>query len=50
MEEAVRFSDDFGIFEDTRHIKFVADMSANTLIRYHQNTFRYFGGYLEEIL
>lgn len=32
------------------HIEFVADMSTNTLIYCHQNTFRYFHGYLEEIL
>lgn len=32
------------------HIEFVADMSSNTLIYCHQNTFRYFHGYLEEIL
>ena len=33
-----------------RYIEFVTDMSANTLIRCHQNAFRYFGGYPEEIL
>ena len=33
-----------------RYIKFVTDMSTNTLIRCHQNTFRYFGGYPEESL
>ena len=33
-----------------RYIEFVTDMSTNTLIRCHQNAFRYFGGYLEEIL
>ena len=33
-----------------RYIEFVSDMSTNTLIRCHQNAFRYFGGYPEEIL
>ncbi len=33
-----------------RHIEFVTEMSTNTLIRCHQNAFRYFGGYPEEIL
>ena len=33
-----------------RCIEFVTDMSTNTLIRCHQNAFRYFGGYPEEIL
>jgi transposase len=33
-----------------RYIEFVTDMSTNTLIRFHQNAFRYFGGYPEEIL
>lgn len=33
-----------------RYIEFVTDMSTNTLIRCHQNAFRYFGGYSEEIL
>ena len=33
-----------------RYIEFVMDMSTNTLIRCHQNAFRYFGGYPEEIL
>jgi hypothetical protein len=33
-----------------RYIEFVTDMSTNTLIRRHQNAFRYFGGYPEEIL
>ena len=33
-----------------RYIEFVTDMSTNTLIRCHQNAFRYFGGYPEEIL
>jgi transposase len=28
-----------------RYIEFVTDMSTNTLIRCHQNAFRYFGGY-----
>ncbi len=32
------------------YIEFVTDMSTNTLIRCHQNAFRYFGGYPEEIL
>lgn len=27
-----------------RYIEFVTDMSTNTLIRCHQNAFRYFGG------
>jgi len=30
-----------------RYIEFVTDMSTNTLIRCHQNAFRYFGGYPE---
>ncbi len=33
-----------------RYIEFVTDMSTNTLIRCHQNAFRYWGGYPEEIL
>ena len=33
-----------------RYIEFVTDMSTSTLIRCHQNAFRYFGGYPEEIL
>ncbi len=33
-----------------RYIEFVTDMSTGTLIRCHQNAFRYFGGYPEEIL
>ena len=33
-----------------RYIEFVTDMSKNTLTRCHQNAFRYFGGYPEEIL
>jgi len=33
-----------------RYIEFVTDMSTNTLIRCHQNAFRYFGGYPEEVL
>ena len=33
-----------------RYIEFVKDMSTNTLIRRHQNAFRYFGGYTEEML
>jgi len=33
-----------------RYIEFVMDMSTSTLIRCHQNAFRYFGGYPEEIL
>ncbi len=30
--------------------QFVTDRSTNTLIRCHQNAFRHFGGYPEEIL
>jgi len=33
-----------------RYIEFVTDMSTNTLICCHQNAFRYFHGYPEEIL
>ena len=33
-----------------RYIEFVTDMSTNTLIHCHQNAFRYWGGYPEEIL
>ena len=33
-----------------RYIEFVTDMSTDTLIRCHQNAFRYFGGYPDEIL
>ncbi len=33
-----------------RYIEFVTDMSTNTLIRCHQNAFRYMGGYPQEIL
>ena len=33
-----------------RYIEFVTDMSTSTLIRCHQNAFRYFGGYPQEIL
>ena len=32
------------------YIEFVTDMSTNTLIRCHQNAFRYFGGYPKGIL
>jgi len=48
MEEAVLLSHDFGILPDAV-IEFVTDMSTNTIIRCHQNAFRYFGGYPEEI-
>ena len=37
-------------YSQTRYIEFVTDMTTNTLIRCHQNAFRYFGGYPEEIL
>lgn len=37
-------------YSRTRYIEFVTDMSTNTLIRCHQNAFRYFNGYPEEIL
>lgn len=37
-------------YSQMRHIKFVAGMSTNTLIHCHQDTFRYFHGYPEEIL
>lgn len=37
-------------YSRTRYIEFVTDMSTSTLIRCHQNAFRYFGGYPEEIL
>ena len=37
-------------YSQMRYIEFVTDMSTNTLIRCHQNAFRYFGGYPEEIL
>ena len=33
-----------------RYIEFVTDMSTSTLIRCHQNAFRYFSGYPNEIL
>jgi transposase len=33
-----------------RYIEFVTEMSTNTMIRCHQNAFRYFGGYPEEML
>jgi transposase len=33
-----------------RYIEFVTDMTTNTMIRCHQNAFRYFGGYPEEML
>jgi transposase len=33
-----------------RFIEFVTDMTTNTLIRCHQDAFRYFGGYPDEIL
>ena len=33
-----------------QYIEFVTDMSTNMLIRCHQDAFRYFGGYPEEIL
>ncbi len=33
-----------------RYSEFVTDMTTNTLIRCHQNAFRYMGGYPEEIL
>jgi transposase len=33
-----------------RYIEFVTDMTTNTLIRCHQDAFRYFGGYPDEIL
>jgi hypothetical protein len=31
-------------------MQFVTDMTTNTMIRCHQNAFRYFGGYPEEML
>ena len=37
-------------YSRARYIEFVTDMSTNTLIRCHQNAFRYMGGYPEEIL
>jgi Transposase and inactivated derivatives len=37
-------------YSRARYIEFVTDMSTNTLVRCHQNAFRYFGGYPEEIL
>ena len=37
-------------YSRTRYIEFVTDMTTNTLIRCHQNAFRYFGGYPEEML
>lgn len=37
-------------YSRTRYIEFVTDMSTNTLIRCHQNAFRYMNGYPEEIL
>ena len=37
-------------YSRVRYIEFVTDISTNTLIRCHQNVFRYFGGYPEEIL
>ena len=37
-------------YSRVRYIEFVTDMSTNTMIRCHQNAFRYFGGYPEEIL
>ena len=37
-------------FSRMRYIEFVTDMTTGTLIRCHQNAFRYFGGYPEEIL
>ena len=49
MEEAVLFPAGIG-YSRMRYIEFVTDMSTNTLIRCHQNAFRYFGGYPEEIL
>ena len=33
-----------------RYIEFVTDMTTGTLLKCHQNAFRYFGGYPEEIL
>lgn len=37
-------------YSRVRYIEFVTDMSTNTLIRCHQNAFRYMNGYPEEIL
>jgi len=37
-------------YSRTRYIEFVTDMTTTTLIRCHQNAFRYYGGYPEEIL
>ena len=37
-------------FSRMRYIEFVTDMTTGTLIRCHQNAFRYFGGYPGEIL
>lgn len=37
-------------YSRTRCIEFVTDMTANTLIQCHINTFRYLSGYPEEIL
>ncbi len=48
-KKTVLFFHDSGIFA-MRYIEFVTDMSTNTLIRCHQNAFRYFGGCPEEIL
>jgi len=37
-------------YSRTRYIKFVTDMTTDTLLRCHINAFRYFGGYPQEIL
>ncbi len=51
VEEAVLLSHVMILgYSRMRYIEFVTDMSTNTLIRCHQNAFRYFGGYPEEIL
>ena len=37
-------------YSRVRYIEFVTDMTTSTFIRCHQNAFRYYGGYPEEIL
>ena len=49
VEEAVLFSMIWG-YSRIRYLELLTDMSTNALIRCHQNAFRLFGGYPEEIL
>ena len=49
MKKLYRFLMVLG-YSRMRYIEFVTDMNTSTLIRCHQNAFRYLGGYPQEIL